>query len=381
MIYFDNSATTRPNQDVLDTFNKVAGQFFANPSSVHSFGLQTEKFVSQARRQIASLLDVKDSEIFFTSGGTESNNLAIKGVARQFQNRGKHIITTGIEHPSVTHVCEYLKREGFDITYLPVDRDGRIRLDDLERAIQKDTILVSVIHVNNEVGVIQPVEEIGELLKNYPKILFHVDYVQGAGKVPLDFHRSHIDLASISAHKFHGLKGTGVLYIRDGLKLTPIFHGGNQEKTVRSGTENVPGIVAMAKALRIALDDFENKRRKMQEIRDYLRKELTGIDGLTIHTPETNSAPHILNFSVEGFKAEVLVHAIAEEQVFLSTTSACSSKLNEPSKTLLAMGVDEKKAASSLRISLSYENTMEEAAKGAQVIKRSIEKLIPVMRG
>ncbi|WAA11696.1 cysteine desulfurase family protein [Fervidibacillus halotolerans] len=381
MIYFDNSATTKPNEEVLDTFHKVASIYYGNPSSVHSFGLQTEKLLAQARRQIASLLNVGESEIYFTSGGTESNNLAIKGVANQFRNRGKHLITTKIEHPSVENACEYLKKDGFDITYLPVDENGRIHLDDLKKAIRDDTILVSIMHVNNEIGVIQPIEEIGSLLQNYPKILFHVDVVQGIGKVPIDFHKSQIDLATISAHKFHGLKGTGALYVREGVKLTPLLHGGNQEKGLRSGTENVPGIVAMAKALRLAFEDFNQKRHEMEKIRDYLRHELIKIDQTTINTPEMHIAPHILNFSVEGFKAEVLVNTFSEKQLYVSTTSACSSKRNEPSKTLLAMGVDQKRAESSIRISLSYENTIQEAERAVKVIKSSIEKLLPVMRG
>ncbi|WAA10140.1 cysteine desulfurase family protein [Fervidibacillus albus] len=380
MIYFDNSATTKPTQDVLDTFCKVASSYYGNPSSVHSYGLQTEKLLDQARKQIASLLQVKEVEIYFTSGGTEGNNLAIKGIADQFQNRGKHLITSSIEHPSVENAFEYLKQRGFDVTYLPVDKNGRIRLDDLKKAIRDDTILVSIMHVNNEIGVLQPIEEIGKLLKNYPKIFFHVDAVQGVGKVPLDFHRSNIDLATISAHKFHGVKGTGVLYIREGIKLTPLLHGGNQEKTVRSGTENVPGIVAMAKALRLAMDDIDQKRKQMGAIQNYLRHELGKIDQTMIHTPMSYSAPHILNFSVEGFKAEVLVNKISEQQVYVSTTSACSSKRNEPSKTLIAMGIDENRAQSAVRISLSYENTIQEAEIAVQVIKNSIEKLLPVMR-
>lgn len=380
MIYFDNSATTKPKKEVLETFLKVSQEFYGNPSSIHGFGLMAEKLLKQARMQIASLLNVKETEIVFTSGGTEGNNLAIKGVAKKYRSRGQHIITTEIEHPSVHNVCEQLQKEGYEITYLPVDANGRIDKNDLISALRENTILVSIMHINNEVGSIQPIEEIGNILKDYPKVLFHVDHVQGAGKVPLDFHGCHIDLATISSHKFHGLKGTGALYIRDGLRIDPLFAGGDQEGTIRSGTENVAGIVAMAKALRISLESLNEKLEKLMEIRNYLYNELVQIEGLTIHTPNDIYAPHILNFSVEGYKAEVLVHAIEEKNVYVSTTSACSSKLNEPSVTLLAMGVAPSMASSSIRISLSFDNTMEEAIFAVQVIKMSINKLKNTMR-
>ncbi|MCU9614219.1 cysteine desulfurase [Caldibacillus lycopersici] len=380
MIYFDNSATTKPKKEVVDTFTKVATEYYGNPSSIHSIGLQAEKLLMQSRKQIATLLGVKDHEIIFTSGGTEGNNMVLKGVASQFQGRGKHIITSAIEHPSVSNACEQLKRDGFEITYLPVDKNGRIHVEDVKKAIRPDTILVSVMHINNEVGTIQPIEEIGKLLANYPRILFHVDHVQGAGKIPLAFHDIPIDFATLSSHKFHGLKGTGAIYIRDGVKLDPLLAGGNQERNIRSGTENVAGIVAMAKALRISMEKLDEKVANMQKIIAYLRNELALIDDVEIHTPIEYTAPHILNFSVLGYKAEVLVHAIANHEVYVSTTSACSSKRNEPCKTLLAMGVDEEHASSSIRISLSFDNTMQEAKEAVEAIKTSIEKLKLAMR-
>ena len=379
MIYFDNSATTKPNPLVLDTFQKVARDFFGNPSSIHHFGLESEKLVRTARVQIASLLGVKEQEIFFTSGGTEGNNLAIKGVAYKYKSRGKHIITSAIEHPSVFNTCLQLEKEGFAVTFLPVGKDGRVSLEALEGALRDDTILVSIMHVNNEVGSVQPIKEIGELLKNYPKVLFHVDHVQGVGKVPIQIHEYGIDLLTISAHKFHGLKGTGALYVRDGLKLEPLLAGGGQERGIRSGTENVPGIVAMAKALRLQMDHFKRNLNGLKEINTFIRKELEKVEGLIINTPLENAAPHIINFSVPGFKAEVLVHAISERGVFVSTTSACNSRKNEPSKTLLAMGCPQGVADSPIRISLSYENTMEEAVKGVQAIVDSIHQLKKTM--
>ncbi len=375
MIYFDNSATTKPHKDVLETFTKVSSQYFGNPSSIHSLGLEAEKLLRAARMQMATLLGVKEQEIVFTSGGTEGNNFSIKGVAYKYHSRGKHIITTSIEHPSVHNPVLQLEKEGFDVTFLPVGMDGRVRLEDVEKALRDDTILVSMIHVNNEIGTIQPIEEIGRMLQKYPKVLFHVDHVQGIGKVPLNIHENHIDLLTISAHKFHGLKGTGALIVREGLKIEPLLAGGEQERGLRSGTENVAGIAAMAKALRIALEDVSGKINRMKEIREYIRTELENVEGITINTPKEHVAPHIFNFSVAGFKTEVLVHEIAERGVFVSTTSACNSKKNEPSKTLLAMGKDKEIAQSPIRISLSYENTLDEANKAVNVIKDSINHL------
>ncbi|MEK6455019.1 cysteine desulfurase family protein [Caldifermentibacillus hisashii] len=381
MIYFDNSATTKPKKEVLDTFYKVAENYFGNPSSVHHLGLQAENLLSQARNQIATLLKTDEQEIIFTSGGTEGNNFIIKGVAEKYRNRGHHMITTMIEHPSVLNTCIQLENNGFDVTYLPVDETGRVRVENVKRALRKDTILVSIMHVNNEIGSVQPIEKIGELLKNHPKTLFHVDHVQGVTKVPLDFHESNVDFASISSHKFHGLKGTGAIYIRKGLKLAPLLAGGGQERGFRSGTENLAGIVAMAKALRLGMLDYEAKIDTMMDVRDFLINELQLIEGVKMNTPKQNTSPHIINFSVQGFKAEVLVHELEQHGLYVSTTSACSSRTNEPSRTILAMGLGEERATTSIRISLSFENTMEEAKQAVAIIKQSIKNLKPVMRG
>ncbi|MCB5933364.1 cysteine desulfurase [Caldibacillus thermoamylovorans] len=381
MIYFDNSATTKPKKEVLDTFYKVAENYFGNPSSVHHLGLQAENLLSQARNQIATLLKTDEQEIIFTSGGTEGNNFIIKGVAEKYRNRGHHMITTMIEHPSVLNTCIQLENNGFDVTYLPVDETGRVRVEDVKRVLRKDTILVSIMHVNNEIGSVQPIEKIGELLKNHPKTLFHVDHVQGVTKVPLDFHESNVDFASISSHKFHGLKGTGAIYIRKGLKLAPLLAGGGQERGFRSGTENLAGIVAMAKALRLGMLDYEAKIDTMMDVRDFLINELQLIEGVKMNTPKQNTSPHIINFSVQGFKAEVLVHELEQHGLYVSTTSACSSRTNEPSRTILAMGLGEERATTSIRISLSFDNTMEEAKQAVAIIKQSIKNLKPVMRG
>ncbi len=379
MIYFDNSATTKPYKEVLDSFVIISSQYFGNPSSLHTMGGQAEKLLSQAREQIANLLKVKPAEIYFTSGGTESNNIAIKGAALLNQKKGRHIITSSVEHASVHAVMEQLEQDGFEITYLPVDENGRVSVVEVEKAIRKDTTLISIMQVNNEVGTVQPINEIGEMLKKYPQIIFHVDTVQGIGKVPLSLSVSGVDLCSISAHKFHGLKGTGALFIREGTRIVPLFSGGNQERKMRSGTENVAGAVAMAKALRLTMDKSKAGIEKMKKIQHILRTGLNELEGVQIHTPIEGSAPHILNFSLRGIKSEVLIHALEQEEVFVSTTSACSSKKKSPSKTLLAMGVHENLAESAIRISLSFDNTEDEARTAITVIKKAATQLRKVM--
>ncbi|WP_160724004.1 cysteine desulfurase family protein [Bacillus sp. USDA818B3_A] len=375
MIYLDNSATTQPYKEVLDSFLKVSSDYFGNPSSLHGLGGQAEKLLSQAREQAARLLKVKSSEIYFTSGGTESNNMAIKGAALINKNKGRHIITTSIEHASVLEAMSQLSGEGFEITYLPVDKNGRVSVEDVEKSIRTDTVLVSIMQVNNEVGTIQPIAEIGAVLKKYPTVLFHVDSVQAIGKVPLSIYDSRIDFCSFSAHKFHGLKGTGVLFIREGVRLAPLLSGGNQERKLRSGTENVAGFVALAKALRMTITKGETGITRLKKIQTILRVGLEDLEGVIIHTPLEGAAPHILNFSLEGMKSEVFLHALEQEGVFVSTTSACSSKKKSPSKTLLAMGVPEDLADRSIRISLSFENTEEEALAALTSIKKTVNQL------
>ncbi|MFF2449283.1 cysteine desulfurase family protein [Neobacillus sp. NPDC058068] len=379
MIYFDNSATTKPYKEVLDSFLTVSSEYFGNPSSLHGLGGQAEKLLSQARDQVAKLLAVKPSEIYFTSGGTEGNNLAIKGAALLNKNRGRHLITSSVEHPSVRAAMEQLEQEGFEITYLPVDETGRISAADVEKAIRKETILISIMHVNNEVGTVQPIEEVGKILKNYPTILFHVDAVQSIGKVPLSLTENRVDFCSISGHKFHGLKGTGALYIREGARLAPLFSGGSQERKIRSGTENVAGAVALSKALRMTMEKSAAGTERMKKIQSMLRTGLNGIEGININTPIENAAPHILNFSLNGLKSEVFIHALEQREIFVSTTSACSSKKKSPSKTLLEMGVPESAAESAVRISLSFDNTEAEARTVIEAIEKTVNQLRKVM--
>ncbi|MFT8321666.1 MAG: cysteine desulfurase family protein [Bacillus sp. (in: firmicutes)] len=380
MIYLDNSATTKPFPEVLKSYTTVAAEYFGNPSSLHSIGGQAENLLLQARKQIADLLQVKSSEIYFTSGGTEGNNFALKGIAHSYKGRGKHIITTAIEHDSIHNALEQLQNEGFSITYIPVDEEGIVSVEEVKRHIQKDTILVSIMHVNNEIGSIQPVLQIGQMLKKHDsKIIFHVDGVQGVGKIPLSIKEAEIDLYTISAHKFHGLKGNGVLYIRQGLKLSPLLAGGGQEGNLRSGTENVPGAVSTAKALRLQLQNQQEKLEKLIQLNQFLREQLQGIDDVIIHSP-SNSVPHIINFSILGIKAEVFIHALEEEELFISTTSACSSKKNKVSKTLVSMGVSKQAAESSFRMSLCYDNTLEEMQNTINIIAETTKWLRGVMK-
>jgi cysteine desulfurase len=380
MIYLDNSATTKPYKEVLDTFITVSEKYFANPSSLHSKGGEAENLLTAARKSIAALLDVQPSEIVFTSGGTEGNNIAIKGIAYQHQNRGKHLITTVIEHASSYESFQYLETQGFEVTYLPVNEAGMISIEDLKEAIRPETVLVSMLHVNNETGTIQPIKEIGEILKEHKKIFFHVDNVQGIGKVPLQLKEWGIDLCTISAHKIHGLKGTGLLYIKNGVTLSALFTGGEQEYRKRAGTENVAGIASMAKALRLTLDEMRIKKEKMLAIKQVFTEGLKKIEGVELNTPEKHSAPHIVNFSVEGIKPEVLIHSLDKRDIFVSTRSACSSKQGGASRILLEMGLGERRASTAIRISTSYDNTVEEAKNTLEVLEEEILNFKKVMR-
>jgi cysteine desulfurase len=371
MIYLDNSATTKPDGAVLESFNQVSNKYFANPASIHSFGATSEKLLVKAREQAAQLLQVDTDEVIFTSGGTEGNNMAIKGIALQHQKRGKHIITTEIEHPAVYEACAGLEKLGFSITYLPVNEKGVISVNDVEKAIRDDTILLSVMHVNNEIGSIQPIEEIAKIAKKYPKLFFHVDDVQGVGKVPLQLKDSGVDLCTFSGHKIHGLKGTGLLYVKNGTALFPLFHGGEQEMNIRSGTVNVAGNVAMVKALRLIKEKEAKELDKLEAMKHYLLRELSQMEDVVLNS-SAEGAPHIINFSVPGVKPEVLIHMLGEEDIFLSTKSACSSKSKDESKVLAACGFSYERNISGLRVSLSYHNTMEEMKVFIQVLQKAI---------
>ncbi|WP_080146197.1 cysteine desulfurase family protein [Marinilactibacillus piezotolerans] len=360
MIYFDNSATTKIDSSVLDTYNKVSKAYFGNPSSLHDLGETTTGLLTQSRKLIANLIGVKEGEIYFTSGGTEGDNWVIKGTAFEKAAYGKHLITSEIEHPAVKESIKQLQRMGWEVTYLPVDKNGVVSVKELKAALREETVLVSVMAVNNETGSIQPIDAIGTVLKDYPSVHFHVDAVQAVGKV--DFRigeNSRVDMAVFSGHKFHGPRGTGFVYVKQGRKLESLMSGGGQETGQRSGTENVPGIVAMAKALKIAMEQQSEKQGKMRKLMDSLRQYLSSLDFVTIFTPE-ESAPHILCFGIKGIKGEVTVHALEKEGIFVSTTSACSSKKQAESSTLTAMGIPKSVAETAIRVSLTDLNTQEE---------------------
>ena len=360
MIYFDNSATTKMYPEVLDTYRKVNEQFFGNPSSLHRIGNEADALLQQSRKQIAQLLAVQPDEIFFTSGGTESDNWAIKGTAMEKFHAGKHMIASSVEHPAVSKSLEQFGKLGFEITYLPVDTDGIISVEELGKAIRKDTILVSVMAINNEVGSIQPIEAIGELLENYPWVHFHVDAVQAVSEcVPLIQH-PRVDLLSLSAHKFHGPKGVGILYKKHGKRIAPLLTGGGQEAGMRSTTENVGGVAAMAKALRMTLENGASSREQEQLVRGKLLAALSEYEDVRIFSPE-DGAGHILCFAMKGVRGEVMVHAFESQDIFISTTSACSSRKKGTPYTLGSMGVPLSWSQCAVRISLSGENTQAEA--------------------
>lgn len=363
MIYFDNSATTKIAPAVLDTYDKVSQQIWGNPSSLHNFGENAWNLLEQARQQIAQLLGVKPGEIIFTSGGSEGDNWVIKGTAIAKRRFGKHIITTSVEHAAVRNSMEQLKDLGFDITYLPVDKEGRINPADVKKAIRPDTILVSIMAVNNEIGTIQPIKEVGEILKDYPNIHYMVDAVQAIGKGIDDLVFSdRVDFATFSGHKFHAPRGTGFVYMKSGRKIAPLIDGGGQEKTLRSGTENTPGDVAMARAIRLVKESEPEKVKQEQAVKERIYDHLQKFDHVKlISGRDKGFAPHILCFAIVGVRGETIVHAFEDRGIYISTTSACSSKKHSEAGTLAAMNVPEEIATSAVRISLGDQNTLEEA--------------------
>lgn len=352
MIYLDYSATTPVNKEVLDTFNKVTKDYIGNPNSLHKLGKKTKELIEVSTKQIADLLKVLPEEIIYTSGATESNNLAIKGVAVHYQNRGNHIITTKLEHASVREPIAYLTKKGFKCSYVKLTKEGLIDLKHLESLIRNDTILVSIVAVDSELGLRQPIEEIGKLLKKYPQVIFHVDATQAIGKVKVDF--KNVDLISFSAHKFYGLKGIGVLIKKERIQLEPLFHGGLKNQ-IRSGTPSSPLIVSLAKALRLSMKDLLIKNEHIFNLNKKIKKNFSTFKGLVINNTE-ESIPHIINISLKNIKPETFIRGLEKHHIYISTKSACSS-LKEPSLSVLELTKDQSLALSSLRISLSYLTT------------------------
>ncbi|MEW8958924.1 MAG: cysteine desulfurase family protein [Moorella sp. (in: firmicutes)] len=376
-IYLDNSATTPVLPEIAAMVHKMLTENFGNPSSLHGLGIAAERILTGARRQVAALINARPDEIYFTSGGTEANNWAIWGVSRTRRRQGKHIITTTVEHSSLLAACQRLEREGYEVTYLPVDSRGVIRLDDLEAALREDTILVSIMSVNNETGAIEPVAEAARIVHSKSRALFHVDHIQGYGKVALDCRTMGIDLMSLSAHKIHGPKGVGALYIKGGVPLEPLLVGGDQEAGRRAGTENTAGIAAFGLAAELASANMEARVATMRRIKTELAARLLqAIPEARINGPlAEEGAPHILNVSFPGVRAEVLVHMLEQKGIFVSTGSACHSRKQEASHVLKALNLEPWRLEGAIRISLGALNTLDEVEPVVAAVKECVMEL------
>ena len=379
-VYLDNSATTRTFPDVAELMSKIMCEDYGNPSSMHNKGVQAERYVRYGRETLAKILKVNEKEIYFTSGGTESDNLALIGCAMANYRAGKHLITTKIEHPAILQTMHYLEDQGFEVTYMSVNDKGQISLQELQNAMRKDTILVSIMHTNNEIGAVEPIAEAGRLIKSTnPSTLFHVDAVQGFGKYRIYPKRMGIDLLSVSGHKIHGPKGVGFLYIGEKVKIHNIIYGGGQQKNLRSGTENVPGIAGMAKAAEMLYNHLEEDAERLYSLKDYFCEGLRKIPDIRINNPEgMEGAPHIVSLSVAGVRSEVLLHALEDKGIYVSAGSACSS--NKPhtagSATMKAIKLPEEFLDSTLRFSMSVYTTRKELDYTLQVMY----DIIPMLR-
>ncbi|WP_041138390.1 cysteine desulfurase family protein [Beduini massiliensis] len=375
MIYLDYTATTPLNPEVTKTYTKLLNELFANPDSIHKLGLETESLMNKSRQLIADMLHVKYDEVLFTSGASEANNMAIKGVAFQYANRGKHIITSTCEHSSVYETCHQLEKVfGYEITYINVDSYGKLDLEQLNQAIRKDTILVSIMHINNEVGFINPVDQIVKIVREKnPLTKIHIDMVQSLGKVPIDL--SQIDLASFSAHKIYGLKGSGILMKKNSCQIVPLISGGQQEFNLRAGTSNVLTNIVLAKTMRLALENLNDKLMKVKQMNHYLRERLILNEGVVINTPLTNGSPYIINVSFVGYKPEVFVHELEKYEIYVSTRSACSTKSNQMSRTLEMMKVDPAIGSSAIRISLSALTSQQELDTFINAVQETMKNL------
>ncbi|BAH06040.1 cysteine desulfurase NifS [Clostridium kluyveri] len=373
-IYMDYAATTFVKPEVIEEMKLYFNEYFGNPSSVYGISRSTKMAIIKAREKIASAINANRDEIFFTSGGSESDNWAIKGVALANKERGKHIITTGIEHPAVINTCRYMEKQGFKVTYLPVDRFGTVDIKKLEESIGKDTLIVSIMFANNEIGTIEPIEEIGNICKKR-QILLHTDAVQAVGNVPIDVKDMNIDLLSMSSHKFYGPKGIGALYIKKGVKIDSFIHGGSQERGRRAGTENIAGIVGMGKALEIATLNMNRENKRLSYLRDKMIEKLLKIPGTKLNGHKTNRLPSNVNISFDSVDGEILVMALDNEGICVSAGSACSAGAIEPSRVLKAIGLSDVRAKSSIRLSLGAGTTEEDINYAADIIKDTVFKL------
>lgn len=362
-IYLDNSATTRCFPEVADLIHQILCEDYGNPSSMHHKGVEAESYVRDAKETLAKILKVNEKEILFTSGGTESDNIAIMGVAMANHRAGRHMITTKVEHPAILQTMKYMESQDFEVTYLDVDEKGRISLEQLEQAIRPDTILVSIMHTNNEIGTLQPIAQAGALIKRCnPNTLFHVDAVQGFGKARIYPKKMKVDLMSVSAHKIHGPKGVGFLYVGEKVKIKPIMYGGGQQEGMRSGTENVPGYAGMAKAAQMLYENLEEETDYLYDLRQYFVEQVQKIEGVFVNgAPGREGAPHIVSVTIPGVRAQVLLNELsANHHICVSAGSACSTHKPQPSATLLAIGLDKEQAVETLRFSFSVFTTRQE---------------------
>lgn len=379
-VYLDNSSTTRAYKECAELVADVMYNSFGNPSSLHRKGIEAEKLIKTAKEQFADTIKASVNEVYFTSGGTESDNLAIIGACRA--SRGKHIISTSIEHPAVLNTLQYLEKRGYAVDLLPVSKSGIIDVSKVAKLIRKDTALVSCMYVNNEIGSIQPVEKIAKIIKSEnPSTVFHIDAVQAYGKIPFSVSSAGADLISFSGHKIHGPKGVGALYVKNKTKLSPIIFGGGQQNNVRPGTENVPGIAAFGIAAKLCHTDFLEKTAKMEMLRNRLRDGILGqLDDVVVNTPQLNSAPHILNISFGYVKSEVLLHSLENDGIYVSSGSACSSHKKGPSYVLTAIGSDKKMIDGSIRFSLSEFNTVEEIDYTIDKVTEHVKKIRKLLK-
>lgn len=377
-IYLDNSATTRCFPEVVELMDQIYLTEYGNPSSLHHKGVEAEKRIREAKETFARILQCSPENIYFTSCGTESDNLAIIGCARANERKGKHLITTGIEHPAVLESMKYLETQGFEVTYLPVDSNGLVDPEMVQDTVRQDTIMVSIMHTNNEIGALEPIEEIGRRIKEKnPDTLFHVDAVQGFGKAWIHPKAMHIDLLSASGHKIHSPKGIGLLYVADDVKIRNILYGGGQQKNMRSGTENVAGIAGMALAAKMLYQNLDQEMDQLYALKAGFLENVQTIEGVHVNGKTgRDSAPHVISLSFEGVKAEVLLHALEERGIYVSSGSACSSNHPHVSDTLLAIGVPEEFLESTLRFSLSVMNTKEDLDEAAKALR----ELLPFLR-
>ena len=372
MIYVDYASTTPTSEEVLKSYNQLLNRYYANSESLHSLGVEVYQTMEKSRQQTASLLNVKPNEVIFTSGASEANSMAIKGICFQYQTKGKHVITSKIEHSSVINAFKQLEEVfGFEVTYLDVDANGVIDMDQLRNSLRNDTILCSIMYVNNEVGSIQPIDEIKKLVRKYPNCFLHVDCVQALGKLSIDL--QDIDLATMSAHKIYGLKGSGILVKKQHISLVPLINGGQQEMGLRGGTANACTHIMFAKTLRLALEQRESRYGYVKKLNDYLRKELSRIDGVVINSAD-NASPYILSFSCLRLPSEVHMNALNEKGIYVSAQSTCGSKSHEYSYVLQAMGIKNERLHGVIRLSLSHLNTMDEMHTIVEVVKENVRK-------